>query len=393
MKCRNCGNEIKAGEVFCSNCGKEIQIVPDYNDLEEKISNAISASNQSSSNATSKRQEIGCEKRDEYDYENVVETDKKDKKKIALLVTSGIITIVAIILVASMFITNHQKNQSFDYQYDRALSYFNNQLPDKALESINKALDIQKNDEKALLLKAKIYLALNDKDQEINTLLSLIQVNPQSFEGYSMLINAYAEKGQYQEIAKLADASNMNEAIHALFTGYVPVAPIFKQEPGKYDDVLKLELVSDANSQIYYTIDGSSPETNGLAYTQEIELQPGEYTVRVVSTNEYGIYSEIIEGKYVIEQTIPAKPVVSLPSGTYNEAKVVSISVPEGCTAYYTWDGSIPNASANRYTGPFEILEGNNILSVIIINENNKASEVARFNYIYYNLSEDDGQN
>ena len=37
MKCKNCGNDVDIGEVFCQKCGTAIQIVPDYNPLDFEI--------------------------------------------------------------------------------------------------------------------------------------------------------------------------------------------------------------------------------------------------------------------------------------------------------------------------------------------------------------------
>lgn len=383
MKCKKCGENVKAGDIYCAKCGHEIQIVVDYNVFEDDISNALVSSQN--------EQIAGIEKTKAVlqSSEEPAVAKKRDKKKIALIITAIVIVIVAIILGVSILITNRQKNSSFSYQYERAESYYNNQLPDKALESINKALNIESNNENALLLKGKILISLNRTDDAINTFLSVIEVNANSVEGYQLLINMYAEKGDYQAIADLSKKVTVPSLL-AQFSYYVPTLPKFKQAPGNYEDSLKLEIQADSNSQIFYTLDGTSPITNGQAYTREIELEPGEYVIRVVSTNEYGIYTDIVEGKFVIEQTIPDKPVVSLASGTYETKELITITVPAGCVAYYTWDGSIPNASSYKYTGPFEIIEGNNILSVIIMNANNKCSEVARFNYIYYNLENDE---
>ena len=35
MKCPNCGGELQPGQLYCGKCGHEIQIVPDYDPLEE----------------------------------------------------------------------------------------------------------------------------------------------------------------------------------------------------------------------------------------------------------------------------------------------------------------------------------------------------------------------
>ena len=35
MKCSKCGAEIEVGSVFCKKCGEPVQMVPDYNVLED----------------------------------------------------------------------------------------------------------------------------------------------------------------------------------------------------------------------------------------------------------------------------------------------------------------------------------------------------------------------
>ena len=41
MKCRYCKAEIQEGELYCKKCGREVQIVPDYNPLEEMLTAQI----------------------------------------------------------------------------------------------------------------------------------------------------------------------------------------------------------------------------------------------------------------------------------------------------------------------------------------------------------------
>lgn len=367
MKCKKCGNEVKAGDVYCPICGKEIQIVPDYNVFDEDISSAL-----------------------QEERTDLTGDDKKpvDVKKRALLITVFIIAVVAVIFGISVLITNNQKNKSFSYQYDRAKEYLENDLPDKALVAIQKALAVDGDNENGLILSAKIQMALEEQDEAIQTLLSVVELYPDSFEAYNMLIDLYADKRDYDGIVNLAKDVK-NDRILALFSGYVPQTPVFNKEPGTYDFGILLEIQSDSTSQIYYTTDGASPVTDGMVYTDEIPLEAGTTVVKAVSTNEFGVYSDVVEGTYQIELAVPDKPVVSLASGTYLESQTITISVPDGCTAYYTWDGSTPNKSSIKYKGPFEILEGNNVLSVVIMNKNDQASDVARFNYIYFPSEEE----
>ena len=53
--------------------------------------------------------------------------------------------------------------------------------------------------------------------------------------------------------------------------------------------------------------------------------------------------------------------------------------------AYYTWDGSTPNRGSSRYTSPITVPEGNNILSVVLIDsKTNLSSDVYKGNFVYY---------
>ena len=41
MKCEKCGANIPQGYVYCSVCGSEVQLVPDYNFLDEDLLGSI----------------------------------------------------------------------------------------------------------------------------------------------------------------------------------------------------------------------------------------------------------------------------------------------------------------------------------------------------------------
>ncbi len=385
MKCKKCGAELKAGNVYCSSCGAEIQIVPDYNALDDDISNGWQGSEMlKSQQALRKEAPVKKANNQKKTPEPVSKKNETtDGKKKALIAVSCILVVLALVLGISVFVSNNKKQNSFAYQYERAEEYKKNELPDKALECIDKALDLKRDDEDALLLKAEILGDLEKQKEQIQTLLHITELYPKQEKAYRMLVDIYVQNQDYSAMQKLAQGVT-DKKILTLFDGYIPETPVFKKEPGEYDTRIQLELTSDANSQILYTVDGSDPIAKGKNYTGEIELDEGKTLVKAVATNEFGIFSEVIEGEFIIELLVPDKPQASLPSGTYTEEKKISITVQDGCTAYYTWDGSTPNASSTRYSGSFSMKEGNNVLSVIVINKNNQMSDVARYNYIYY---------
>ena len=41
MKCRNCGAELSDNHVVCPVCGCEVQIVPDYNPLDDVLTEQV----------------------------------------------------------------------------------------------------------------------------------------------------------------------------------------------------------------------------------------------------------------------------------------------------------------------------------------------------------------
>ena len=78
-------------------------------------------------------------------------------------------------------------------------------------------------------------------------------------------------------------------------------------------------------------------------------------------------------------------PVVSPDGGYYISETYITIKVPKGCSAYYLWGSSDPSTSSTKYKKPFKVIEGNNVLSVIIVNnKTGKCSEIYRGNFEYY---------
>ena len=101
--------------------------------------------------------------------------------------------------------------------------------------------------------------------------------------------------------------------------------------------------------------------------------------------NDKGIYSEVVSQEYVIDIPAPDMPIVTPDGGDFGVETTITVTVPDGCSAYYTWDGSDPNIYSTPYTGPITVLEGNNVLSVIIIDNNTQlCSDIYRGNFVFY---------
>lgn len=377
MKCSKCGKVVSLGDIYCSQCGSEIQIVPDFNVFGDDISDVIQQKENTRGNETK-------EQKEEINKEQEKKVKDNRKKNITILCISlGVISFIAIVLVASIFITSKKNSKSFNYNFSRAEEYYENGMLSEALEFVNYALNADSDNVYAGILKAEILEKQDKYDYAIEVLKDIIAAHPDNLKAYNLIIKYCIEISDYETIAELADKVK-DEAIYALFEDYIAEAPKFSLKAGNYDQEKRLTITTNDEAIIYYTIDGTSPKNFGILYTDEIVLGEGVTTVRAYATNEHGVMSEEVEATYIIAVSLPDKPEVSVPSGTYTEVQKITIYVPVGWTAYYTWDDTIPSEESEKYTGPFDMINGNNVLRIVFIkdSEPHKRSEVAQYHYV-----------
>ena len=392
MKCANCGAEIKLGCVYCSVCGKEAQIVPDYNVEEDILKELLEEDDKPSKNASSNGKKKKSLKNSQKKKKEA-EQKKKQKQK-RLLITVSVLIAIAIIGVIIVLLVQNSHKKSFDYQYQKGISYTEEKNYTKALTYFEQAEKLQPDNVDVLLRMADLYRLRKDETSEEAYLLQILTLDKNNEEAYQMLIALYDKQKEYDKLQDLYEQSD-SDKIKALFDNYEVKAPEFSEEAGEYNDTIEIELMADSDCTIYYTLNGDSPIEKGMEYTEPISLEDEkEYTIKAVAKDARGFYSEIAEADYEITFEAPDSANVTPAAGTYYDAQSISIQVPAGSTAYYTWDGSTPTAASHLYTQPIKVPEGNNILSVVIIDHTTKlSSDVYRGNFIYYSqdyTAEDD---
>lgn len=380
MKCANCGAELKLGCVYCSVCGHEAQIVPDYNVLEDDYLKHLMDTEEKEREQRETEEER--RRQEEQDRRKRQRQEKKRRKKILVSCGIGAAVLIIILIVVLVVVNNNHKN-SFDYQYEKGLSYVKEGNYTKALDYFKEANNIDPDNVDALLELAKIYEKREEASSLEATLLQILTLEPDSREAHAMLIGLYEEQKKYEEIMELYDKLS-DSSLADLFDNYVVEAPRLSAEGGSYSDDVTVELTAPEGCVIYYTLDGTSPVERGKRYEEPIELDEAEdYTLQAVAKDERGIYSEIVTAEYEIDYEAPDSATVSPAAGTYTEAQSVTIHVPEGCRAYYTWDGSTPNQTSELYSAPLEMPEGNHVLSILVVDSHDLASPVVRYNYFY----------
>ena len=375
MKCSKCGAEIRVGSVYCESCGNPAQIVPDYNILEDDFLVSILDEKKKEEETLQRKnaKESNTQKSKSYKSKRLW-----DDVRFRIGIVVGMIAIVVGIMGTVLFQT------SYGHYVNKGLALDKKEEYQKAVSYYEKAIDKDGTKPKAKILAADDYFRLEEYDQAESLYLQVIDMDSNNLSAYKGLITLYLTLGDYSSLNDL-QAGITNQKILKLFDDSIIEAPQFSQKGGKYSDDVELTLTSEENNEIFYSDDGSDPSKkgNGMLYSQPIPMGEGTTTIKAVCKGEDGKYSQVISHKYHIIYEDPEMVEVDPAGGSFTAPTMIHINVPEGAKVYYTWDGTTPNESSPQYTGPIEMMEGNHILSLILIDKHGRKSDVTQCNYKY----------
>lgn len=390
MKCANCGAEIKVGCIYCSVCGREAQIVSDYNLLEDDFLRDALKENEKNQAERIKKKPLPAQTKENHTQKSESnQTGKKGKtkkgnrkhKKRVVFAIVAIILLIILVTVIIMLI-NDSRNNSYDYQMQQARSYQNDKNYREAESSVKRALELEPNDLEAKLFLADIYVLRGDSLEAVKLLEEVCKEQPDSKEAFQKLIQLYGERKNYEAIQLLWEQVDDMEILE-LFAEYIPEMPEFDTAEGIHTEPITIAILAEQDSKIYYTLDGTDPK-QGLEYYSPIPVEPDQKVhIRAIAKNSYNIYSEEIEGDFQVELLKPEVPKVTPSGGSFYNQQPITVEVPEGCKVYYTWGGTAPTTESRQYTEPIYLPEGNNILSLLVVDEYGMTSDVLKCNYIY----------
>ncbi len=441
MKCPKCNQELKEGKLYCEFCGEEIKMVPVFepeieNSIEETLSNVADMINEVdeddikpvvNAQKTKKKESFKVfakeEKKtktdllieefpeedivfDDFDDSDMSDEDFWDEEEIihfkgndnvtkafrqfwsksflskVIVLLSGVVIIFALIL-GTIAITDTIRNNSYSYQIKQALNAADMGAYETAIQYMERALTLDSSDIEMKYLLASYYDKIGESDNAILVLKGLICGDTDTdINTYNKMFEIYSRQGNIIEISRtLAECED--PVILEQFRQYVANTPEFSDPAGSYDDVVHLKLTANTTGTIYYTVNGGTPDTSSNVYTSPIFLESGYYTVKAIFVNSYGLVSDVISQQYEINVTVPVKPVISVESGTYDVPEVISVEVPEGCTTYYTTDGSIPTRDSIQYKEPICMPLGDSKFTFVTYSAENVASEPSMAMYTY----------
>ena len=333
--------------LYCEYCGEDIHIVPDFEaELEENIQQIIEGI----------REDIEGEKPDDDPMESEPPKGASSKRRIWQLS----ILVVALVLAAAagmgVWVFRHN---SEEYQISKAVQSVGRGEYDRAIAYYNRALELDEDNIELRFSLAEVYLLKNNKIEYEYLLREIVKnehsSNEQLDRAYGRLIAIYRDREDYETINELLLGSNNAELI-AMYANYTSNPPEFNLKEGYYTSIQALKLTATGNGRIYYTLDGVDPDEDSFQYTMPILLENGDYLVKAVFINEYGIISDVASKEYHIDNDVILAPEINISSGTYNTPMDIEVlAMEEDDEIYYTTDGSVPDYTSNLYTQPIHM--------------------------------------
>lgn len=435
MKCTHCGADIPEGQLYCGICGMEVQIVPDYNPLDDmltaQVKGVINESNMNTGRNTGRvsrntgmnvnrntgmnvsrntgrnvsrntgrsvsrntgrsvsrntgrntGRDVRESEQDRAERERLERKKRDAKRKQQAVKRRRRVILTLVLLVAAVAVIGVVLYQnSYAGLVKKGYKELQENQYTEAEERFGKAIDKKKEKSEAYVGLSKVYIQQDDLNKAEQVFLTALGGQPDNVAIYEGILEFYMDTKQEGKVSDLL-ADCKNKDLLKQLSPYVSDKPEFSLSDEEIFDEVQQLSITGTGETIYYTIDGTEPgKTAGSEYAKPIQLEEGKTVVRAISYNKKGIPSLETSKTYEIELPIQEAPAVTPSTGQYEEPTTIEIKVPAGYTAYYTTKGEPPTVASEKYTGPIDMPEGNTFFSAVLIDSKGKASDITRRNY------------
>ena len=222
MRCANCGNELKAGSLYCDVCGHPVQIVPDYNEFDDYLDNLVGnddrrTDGQKTAKPVSDRtirfdepvreqlhsagqwngqktdrmsQSVKQQVRQDQTGEQRSQTKQpcekpqsdgqraKRAQQKKIIIISAVVCAVAIVILIAAITRNVSRSHdnSFDYQVKQAKAAYSAGNINSAVSYYEKALSIDSDNTDVRFALADIYMSKKDYDAALVLYQEIINI-------------------------------------------------------------------------------------------------------------------------------------------------------------------------------------------------------------------------
>ncbi|MCR4907399.1 MAG: chitobiase/beta-hexosaminidase C-terminal domain-containing protein [Lachnospiraceae bacterium] len=369
--------------MYCPKCGHSIQIVPDYDpEIEENIL-------KSGEDISDSLEALFTPEGERRVSEDTVELPAVNEKvkfiRRTSLVTGILFVLIAAAVLGGLSVVEIRRT-SFNGIITRAEEAYSDGEYENAAKLYSQALDKQLEDAPLFervnleMKLAETWRLAGDRERALAVYETVIGQDSGNTDAYLALVELYYENEDYGMLDRTI-SSITDEAVRDRLSSYLTGEVEFSVKSGSYDREFDLELSSDKMGSIYYTLDGTDPTVNSEEYAAPIRIGEGESTVRAVFVNIHGIAGSVREERYEVSFAVPDAPVVTPDSGQYSIPEYIIVDVPDGVNAYYTTDGSDPDADSELYGKALTMELGKSTLKFVYISDKGVASPVSEVNY------------
>lgn len=376
MKCPKCGAEVPEGKFLCEKCGADIRIVPAVDASDVAVEDEIS------DNMSRIRAEVAQEIRAE-EARKLSEEEKRRRRRNALLFGVLFAVVCSVLAVGGIFYYRHVTSSS--YFVGRAYEAANRGSYAEASSYIDRAMAAGSGPTADLLLDKGEYLyRAEDYDGAEETAGRILTMNGVSeaelIKAYGQIIDCRMHRKDYAGIAAILEASD-NEAVKEYYREYRIAAPVFSEESGDFESEIALRITADCDGSIFYTLDGTKPDTHSPLYQGPVSLKNGTFTVSAVAVNHYGVMSDVVTGSFHIRSDQPAEPEILTDSGSYTGSAMIEARIPVDGELHYTKDGTDPDADSPVYGKAVKMPEGSSEFRFAVITDDGVSSDVVIRHY------------
>ncbi len=157
--------------------------------------------------------------------------------------------------------------------------------------------------------------------------------------------------------------------------------PSFLPAAGTYTTAQSVSIsCATDGATIYYTTNGDDPDDSDsrTEYTSAVSITTSGTTLKAIAYKDGMTKSSVASATYTIK---PTTPTISAAGAT------VTISGGDGCTFYYTTNGTTPTSSSTKYTAPFDLLADCTIKAIAYDTYGNASSVSSDYKFKYMPLA------
>ena len=386
MKCPNCNAEIAEDKLYCEACGYEINIVPVFEpEVYENLNKTLQGIVDDIDTDNNNKHGTGIYgKHETDDFDGTGDRPSFLRFLWNSIAANKIVTIVmcvifcALICLLALLSFTTKSKDTYEIKLTEAKNHANQGDYGQAITSIEEAIHLNNDAYDAKLLRGDYYMALGKESDAINIYTELLNDPSVSDLAARKIIDYYLQNKSYTKLNKfllLLDNTKLSEE----YNQYIAQKPIFSESEGTYEITLTIYLKANTEGVIYYTLDGTTPSKDSFLYNQDegIVLTIGTTKISAIFINSYEQTSEIANQEYCVTASNTGTPVINITDGVYTEPEYISVTVSEGCTAYYTTDGSIPTMqTAIKYSKVIPMKMGDTVYTFIAYNANGEPSSI-----------------